>query len=610
MVQGSVVSGIAGIVLPAGRAVDERLLRRMAESMTCRGPDGLHTWSAGSVGFAHALLQTGDTPPGSQPASLDHGVWITADARVDGRSDLVRKLEAAGRRDVSPSDDARLILHAYHAWGADCVEHLLGDFAFAIWDARAQRVFCARDQFGVKPFYYAEVDGGIIFSNTLDCVRVHPGVGDALNELSVADFLLFGFNQDTTATAFARIRRLPPAHAMIGAADATRVRRYWAVPADGRIRYRRSADYVDHFVELLRAAVADRIRVNRPAMWMSGGLDSTAIAATAQHVLAARGGPFELRAHTVVFDTLIPDQERRYAAEAARAIGITPRYVPADATPPFDGWRQPGFRTPEPIDEPYYVPRQLQELGADTRTALVGDGGDEVFWRSCVVDLVGAMPPWQLGADVLRSVMFHRSRPAGGVRAKLAAWRGIARAPAPPPVWLNEDFVARWDLRHRVANAGIPSAPAHALRPDAYRRLSSPAWPSYLESLDPGVTRVLVEHRWPFLDVRLVSYLLAIPPLPWCVDKRLLRVAMRGSLPEALLRRPKSPLAGDPLRAHLQTVDCSWLDRFEASPDLARFVNRTAIPPIANAASTANPWLDLRPFCLNYWLSRVNDHAS
>jgi asparagine synthase (glutamine-hydrolysing) len=610
MVQGSVVSGIAGIVLPGGQVVDERLLRRMAASLTYRGPDDVQTWNAGPIGFAHALLQTSETPPGPQPATLDHCVWITADARVDGRSELVRKLEAAGRKHVSPSDDSRLILHAYHVWGADCVEHLLGDFAFAIWDARSKRVFCARDQFGVKPFYYAEVDGGIVFSNTLDCVRLHPGVGDALNELSVADFLLFGFNQDTTATAFERIRRLPPAHAMIGAADATRVRRYWAMPTDGRIRYRRSGDYIDHFIEVLRAAVDDRIRVNRPAVWMSGGLDSTAVAATAQRVLAGRGAPFDLRAHTVVFDTLIPDHERRFAADAARAIGLTPHYVAADASPPFDGWRQPGFRTPEPIDEPYYVPRQLQELGADTRTVLVGDGGDEVFWRSCVVDLVGAIPLLQLGADMARCVLLHRSRPAVGVRAKLAAWRGIARVPAPPPVWLNEDFVARWDLRHRVALAATPPQPTHTLRPDAYRRLSSPAWPAYLESVDPGVTRVLVEHQWPFLDVRLVSFLMAVPPLPWCVDKRLLRVAMRGSLPDALLRRPKSPLAADPLRAHLQMIDCSWLDRFDPSPQLARFVNRAAIPPIVSAASSQNPWLDLRPFCLNYWLSRVNDHAS
>ncbi|MGH9219933.1 MAG: asparagine synthetase B family protein, partial [Vicinamibacterales bacterium] len=298
------MSGIAGIVLPAGRAVDVQMLRRMAASMTSRGPDGSDIWIDDSIGFAHTLLRTTDPAPGMQPATLDGRVWITADARVDGRADLVRKLEAAGRTAVSPSDDARLILHAYHAWGEHCVDHLLGDFAFAIWDGRSRRLFCARDHFGVKPFFYAEIAGGIVFSNTLDCVRLHPDVGGALNELSIADFLLFGFNHDTSATAFARIRRLPPAHALSGAADAPRVGRYWALPADGRLRYRRSADYVEHFRELLRAAVDDRIRVSGPAIWMSGGLDSTAIAVTAQRLLTARGAASHLRAFTVVYESL------------------------------------------------------------------------------------------------------------------------------------------------------------------------------------------------------------------------------------------------------------------------------------------------------------------
>ena len=607
------MSGIAGIVLPAGRSVDERLLQRMAASMACRGPDGHDTWIAGSVGFAHALLRTSDHPPQRQPATLDGQVWITADARVDGRADLARKLQSAGRPGVVTCDDAHLILHAYHAWGETCVEHLLGDFTFAIWDGRSQRLLFARDHFGVKPFYYAEIDGGIVFSNTLDCVRLHPGVDDELNELSIADFLLFGFNHDTTATSFARIRRLPGGHAISGVAGVPRLRRYWALPADGRIRYRRSDDYIDHFGDILRTAVADRIRVSRPAVWMSGGMDSTAITVTAHQVLTARGAPFDLHAHTVVYDTLFPDQERRYAEVAARAIGISTQYLAADAAAPFDGWDQPGFHTPEPIDDPYHVlaTRQLREVEAASRTALVGDGGDEVLWRSSVVELIGQMPLRELFADIARCVVVHRRRPAGGVRAKLRAWRRRGSPPAASlPVWLNAEFAARWDLRHRVERAGTVSVPnAHPLRPEAHRRLSSPAWPAYLESVDPGVTGVPVEHRWPFLDVRLVSYLLAIPPLPWCVDKRLLRLAMRDSLPKALLHRAKSPLASDPLQAHLQTADCSWVDRFEASPRLARFVDRRAIPAVASEAGSQNPWFDLRPFCLNYWLSRVNGHA-
>jgi asparagine synthase (glutamine-hydrolysing) len=236
------MSGIAGIVLPPGCQVDQRLLERMAESMAYRGPDGHHTWIEGSIGFAHALLQTDDTREDPQPATLDGEVWITADARVDGRADLVRALEAAGRTNAAESGDAQLILHAYHAWGDQCVEHLLGDFAFAIWDGRSRRLFCARDHFGVKPFYYAHVQGGFVFSNTLNCVRLHPETDDTLNELSVADFLLFGCHHDPTATTFSRIRRLAPAHALTHDGVMPTTRRYWTLPETGRVRYRRPAD--------------------------------------------------------------------------------------------------------------------------------------------------------------------------------------------------------------------------------------------------------------------------------------------------------------------------------------------------------------------------------
>jgi asparagine synthase (glutamine-hydrolysing) len=343
---------------------------------------------------------------------------------------------------------------------------------------------------------------------------------------------------------------------------------------------------------------------------MSGGLDSTAVTVNALNVLATRGGSFDLRAHTVVYDTLIRDHERHYATITARQIGITPRYLAADDALPFDGWLHSAFRTAEPTDDPFHLlqAKQLQEVASGSRTALVGDGGDEVFWRPYVVDLIGRMPLWHLGRDIVRCVV-HGRRPAGGIRAKLATWR--RRAPAPPPIWLSPEFASRWRFGQAAESSARSFAKnTNALRPDAYRRLSSPLWPSYLESADPGVTRVPLEHRWPFLDLRLVSYVLAIPPLPWCVDKRLLRLAMRGSLPEVVLRRPKSPLTSDPLRAHLQARDYSWLDRFEATPQLARFVNRRAIPRVATIANAENTWLDLRPFCLNYWLSRVNDYAS
>jgi asparagine synthase (glutamine-hydrolysing) len=123
-------------------------------------------------------------------------------------------LEAEGCHVPPSATDADLILCAYRVWGEGCVEHLLCDFAFAIWDERSQSLYCARDHFGVKPFYYSLSAKSLVFGNTLDCIRIHPGVSDELNDRAIGDFLLFGSNEDPTTTVFAGIQRLAAAHSL------------------------------------------------------------------------------------------------------------------------------------------------------------------------------------------------------------------------------------------------------------------------------------------------------------------------------------------------------------------------------------------------------------
>jgi asparagine synthase (glutamine-hydrolysing) len=172
------MSGIVGIVHFDGAPVDRHLLGQMTASMAFRGPDTQEIWIDGHVGFGHTLLKTTDESEHErQPFTLYGKVWIVADARVDARRELVPQLRANGHEDLSPdATDVELILRAYQTWGENCVEHLLGDFAFAIWDGSKQRLFCARDHLGVKPFFYAHLGQKLIFSNTLDCIRQHPAV--------------------------------------------------------------------------------------------------------------------------------------------------------------------------------------------------------------------------------------------------------------------------------------------------------------------------------------------------------------------------------------------------------------------------------------------------
>jgi asparagine synthase (glutamine-hydrolysing) len=213
------------------------------------------------------------------------------------------------------------------------------------------------------------------------------------------------------------------------------------------------------------------------------------------------------------------------------------------------------------------------------------------------------MPPLELAAGIARSLLVHRRRPASGLRYALRQRFRPVPAPPPYPPWLDRGFTEHAGLRARWAQGhGAESKAPHALRPAAYGRLAPAIWSWYCDASDPGVTGIPIEARYPFLDVRLVSYLLAIPPLPWCIDKLILREAMRGVLPEPIRLRPKTPLAGDPLCANLRESGAASLDGFDAGPDLARFVNRHAIPPLA---SVDDPWLHLRPLCLDVWLKRL-----
>ncbi len=193
-----------------------------------------------------------------------------------------------------------VIAEAYETWGEDCVDHLTGDFAFAIWDSRKQKLFCARDHFGVKPFFYAQVSGGFIFSDALNDLREHPEVSDELNETAIGDYLLFGVNQDLSSTTFRDIHRLPPAHRLSVSNGSIAVRRYWEPSVSEEIRFRDDRSYVQRFLELLSQVVRDRVGTDRVSVLMSGGLDSTSVAAVACEMS-------EVRACTVAYEKLIPD---------------------------------------------------------------------------------------------------------------------------------------------------------------------------------------------------------------------------------------------------------------------------------------------------------------
>jgi len=600
------MSGIAGLVGVRGETPDSSFAQALTRFMAFRGPDAQQTWVGDGVALGHALLNTSSfAADEQQPLSLDGKVWIVADTRLDARTDLLSELHRAGHRCPESAGDAELILRAYAAWGPACLDHLLGDFCFAISDGNHRSLFCAHDQIGIKPFYYARTERWLVFSNTLDCVRLQPDAATGLNELSVADFLLFGSCQDPSATMFAGIHRLPPAHALTWSGGQLSVKRYWALPEDEEIRYKHSRDYEEHFRQLLYTAVKDRLRPGRIAISMSGGLDSTSVAA-----FARRAGCSDLRAFTTVVENAMPDDERRYSALFAETLAIPIQYFVADRYLTAVETDFPDLRSPQPnenvlarFDTDYY------NLASETsRILLTGHGGDVGLFPT-TTHFRRLLREQHLGRfvrDSLEYAFARRGLPPMGVRTFLQRQFGACKPwHVDYPEWLNPDFESHWRLRDRWQEKSVPEAP-HSHRPEAASQVLATDSQNHFEYWDPGATRVCLEHVHPYFDLRLLRFLFAIPPVPWTLDKCLLRSAMRNILPEAVRLRPKTPLAADPWLIFVRNNRGA----FSKVPlNLTAYVDSGRYQAFLNspAAFGQNSYLfSVRPALLSGWLNSIS----
>jgi asparagine synthase (glutamine-hydrolysing) len=600
------MSGIVGIVNVEGAPVDPRLLRRMTDSLAFRGPDAKATWIDG-----HTLLKTTfESEFERQPFTLDGKVWIVADARVDARKELIGELVAAGRTPLADATDVELILHAYHAWGEECVEHLLGDFAFGIWDGPNQRLFCARDQMGVKPFYYAHIGPVVIFSNTLDCVRLHPAVSDRLNELAIVDFLVLEGNRDTVTTTFADIQQLASAHCATWSSAGLRLCRYWTLPIDEPLFYRRAEDYVDQFKELLREAVTDRLRTRRIGIFMSGGLDSPALAATTRDLLHESYGSADLKAFTSLL-SYGPD-ERYYAGLVARHLGITIQFQLQQNEPVDLSWEHPPIHTPEPVGNPWDVPaaeKYWREMGAYSRVFFFGEGPDNALafeWQPYFRYLLRQ----RRYGGLLRaffSVAAHGPVPFWGrIKRSISELRYRRAFEHNFPSYLNPDLESRLRLRARWEEFLRPLTSPHPVRPRGYASMLIPLWQRSFECLDAGWTGVPVGLRHPFVDLRMLRFLLAVPALPWCRSKYLLRRAMRGALPQRVLSRPKEGVFMGPAMKKLTQLSNIPI---VPAPELCHYIDSTYLrkTPGENIGAIGDC---LRIRGLNYWLKNFRSSSN
>ena len=548
------MSGLVGIHRIDGHPADATTLARMVRAIAHRGADGEGQWQAGPTALGHRLLYT--TPESlheRQPVSDEAGnhrlVW-------DGRLDNREELAAALGIQLAPGPtvtDPTLVLHAYRRWGLRCLDRIVGEFAFALWDERARTLVCARDRLGLKPFHYTWAGPTLLFSSEIKPLLAARGAIPEPDDEMVLAFLLREFRErDHGRTFFRGFHRLPPGHVLTVRNGVASVSRYWAIDPLRETRYARDDEYVDHFLTLFADAVRCRLRSEFPVgVFVSGGLDSSAILCTAERY---GGGPHDglppLDAFTLFSDDAASD-ERAFARDVVAATGSKGHEIHATDDDPLHRIEDLMWEVESPI-----VGAARQSVLASTdavlawgcRVLLSGDGGDHLLDEiGYLADLARELKLRQFVRDTRAFASWYGGSSAqfGGMALamlvppaiKYVAKRALRRA---PPPWINGGLGRAVGLHDRLRE------PWHTVRfpsfaqADSYLSVAGAYQVLKLEVDERASAAAGVETRFPFLDARLVEYVLSVPSARRTHNgerKRLLRAAMHGIVPDAVRAR-------------------------------------------------------------------------
>lgn len=605
------MSAVLGLYNLDGRPVEPGLLGSMLESLAHRGPDGSDVWCEGPIGLGHGMMRI---TPESQDEKLplvdrEQQTAIVADARLDNRDELCDLLGIRGptRSEVT---DSELLLAAYSRWGEDCVDHLLGDFVFAIWDARQQLLFVTRDLVGTRPFYYHHSPGRFfIFASEVKALLCHPEVPRQFNEVRIADYLA-GTDADTVSTFYGGVFRLPPIHCLTVGRGGLRIWEYWQPDLSRELRLRQDSDYLDGFREVFTAAVQCRMRSAYPVGTMlSGGLDSSSIACVMREIRVAGGGP-----PVPTFSGIYPSladvnphiDERRYISAVHGRGHFEPFLIEADRVSPFVDVERMSQLCDEPLPAPnLYLEWAIYEVTRreGIRVLFTGVDGDSVVshgtedlrelarrgrWRALAREAAAlsrrsrnpqlrtpAKLAWVYGVRpfIPQSLLRAKRRLSGAAPGKLRVG-----SPMTDLEILNPEFLQRidWNVRamamHDDATAPISAREAH------WGGIHSGLFPAVLESFSKIAAPFDLEMTYPFFDRRLVEFCLSLPPGQKLRDgwtRAILRRSMEGILPPEVQWRAGKGMLGSHFKLALLKHERDRLDEavFGDNGELGTYVN-------------------------------------
>jgi asparagine synthase (glutamine-hydrolysing) len=568
--------GIVGKIDFSG-PVSEELVAQMCAVIEHRGPDSLGLYVSDGVGFGIRRLAIIDVVGGAQPIfNEDRSVVVVMNGEIYNFIELRRDLEQRGHRFRSRSD-AEVLVHLYEDLGREMVHRLRGMFAFAIWDSRERRLFCARDRVGKKPFFYAFKDNTFWFASEIRALLQDPALDRSIDHAAIDAYLALEYVPHPLS-AFKMIRKLAPASTLTATASGVTISRYWRLDYSRQLADFASADLEDELLSRIRTATRIRLMSEVPlGAFLSGGIDSSAVVASMAREVQGRVKTFSIGFPDREFDEL------RWARKIARLFDTDHHefVVEPDA---LEIMPKLALHYGEPFADPSAIPSfYLAELaGEHVTVALNGDGGDESFAgyrrytnREDVAGRLSWLP------QPLASLAPRLAGPLGArvVGAQLSSriQRAARILALPPP----ERYAARMILFDRHARARLYGAPFAATlkgaEPEEFlleRWRVSTADNDLDRMLDTDVQTYLpgellvkmdiatmahsVEGRSPLLDHELMEFAAAVPPeskLHRGAGKVLLKRALRAWLPDDVLDRPKMGF-GVPLARWFRTELC------------------------------------------------------
>lgn len=568
--------------------IKEQQLWLVNNSLSHRGGDNQDIWFNQNIGLGHQLRWvTPESLLEKLPLKNSSGhLIITCDARLDNRDELIKILNLQTKRTTEVTD-AEIILAGFEKWGVDCPAKLIGDFVFAIWDAKEQQLFCARDPLGVKHFYYFYQPGKLFaLASEIKALLVHGFIPSELNEEYLGDYLLLN-QEDKESTFYQNIKRLPATHSLLVGYRDLQIRRYWQ-PSPQEIKLKNDAEYQEAFREKFIEAVTCRLRSNYPVgSMLSGGLDSSSIVCVASNFLKAQGRK-PLQTFSAIFPTVAQLDSRidemKYMQLVIKQTGCKPNFVNADNSNPLKEMKKIIWHADHPVGAPnVYMDWEIYKAAKekDVRVLLSGTDGDSTvgYGYEDFKSLAERGKFWLLmkNAQALSKNMPHRKHTFKklvwnrGIKEMfpqflISLWKTLRPVPiAEKKVFQHKyirqyntvkiEFKKEFDLENRITKYHELSYPTNCSPPEQHwNGLTSGHFSNALEQLEKISAVFGIAPQYPFFDRRLIEFCIGLPPgqriyKGW--TRSIFRFAMNNILPPDVQWRTDKSNIGVSLKVNL-----------------------------------------------------------